>query len=120
LFKTLGRYVAPPDGLSPPSLWGSEDHLRQLFGPEAASIRATPRIFNFRYASPAHWIQVFRDYYGPLTKAFGALDPDGQQALEADIVAMLERFNVAGDASLVAPAEYLEAVIVKRLPEVLH
>ena len=63
---------------------------------------------------------MFRDYYGPLTKAFGALDPDGQQALEADIVAMLERFNVAGDASLVAPAEYLEAVIVKRLPEVLH
>lgn len=120
LFKTLGRYVAPPAGLSPPSLWGSEDHLRQLFGADAASIRATPRIFNFRYASPAHWIQVFRDYYGPLTKAFGALDPDGQQALEADIVAMLERFNVAGDASLVAPAEYLEAVIVKRLPEVVH
>lgn len=120
LFKTLGRYVAPPAGLSPPSLWGSEDHLRQLFGADAASIRATPRIFNFRYASPAHWIQVFRDYYGPLTKAFAALDPDGQQALEADITAMLERFNVAGDASLVAPAEYLEAVIVKRLPEVLH
>jgi len=120
LFKTLGRYVAPPAGLLPPSLWGSEDHLRQLFGADAASIRATPRIFNFRYASPAHWIQVFRDYYGPLTKAFGALDPDGQQALEADIVAMLERFNVAGDASLVAPAEYLEAVIVKRLPEVVH
>jgi len=120
LFKTLGRHVAPPAGLSPPSMWGNEDYLRQLFGPEAASIRCTRRIFNFRYASTAHWIQVFRDYYGPLHKAFAALEPSGQQALEADIAAMLERFNVAGDASLVAPAEYLEAVIVKRLPEVLH
>jgi hypothetical protein len=83
-------------------------------------VRCTRRIFNFRYASPAHWIQVFRDYYGPLHKAFGALEPSGQQALEADIAAMLQRFNVAGDDSLVAPAEYLEAVIIKRLPEVLH
>ena len=120
LFKTLGRYVAPPAGLSPPSLWGNEDYLRQLFGLDAASVRCTRRIFNFRYASPAHWIQVFRDYYGPLHKAFGALEPSGQQALEADIIAMLQRFNVAGDDSLVAPAEYLEAVIIKRLPEVLH
>lgn len=120
LFKTLGRYVAPPAGLAPPSMWGSADYLRQLFGQDAASIRAMRRSFSFRYASPAHWIQVFRDYYGPLNKAFGALDPDGQQALEKDITAMLERFNVAGDASLVAPADYLEAVIVKRLPEVLH
>ncbi|MGG7607302.1 class I SAM-dependent methyltransferase [Massilia sp. BKSP1R2A-1] len=120
LFNILGRYVAPPAGLSPPSQWGNEDYLRQLFGAEAASVRCTRRIFNFRYASPAHWIQVFRDYYGPLHKAFGALDADRQQALEADIAAMLQRFNVAGDDALVAPAEYLEAVIVKRLPEVLH
>ncbi len=120
LFKALGRYVPPPAGLSPPSMWGSEDYLRQLFGQEAASIRATRKLFNFRYASAAHWIQVFRDYYGPLNRAFGALDQDGQRALESDIVALLERFNVAGDASLVAPAEYLEAVIVKRLPDVLH
>jgi len=120
LFKTLGGYLPPPAGLKPPSMWGNEDYLRQLFGNDAASIRASRKMFNFRYASPAHWIQVFRDYYGPLNKAFAALDADAGRALEADITAMLERCNVAGDASLVAPAEYLEAVIVKRLPEVLH
>ena len=120
LFKTVGKYVPPPAGLAPPPLWGTEDYLRQLFGDSAASIRAERKTFNMRYGSTVHWLQVFRDYYGPVHKAFNALDPAGQQALEGDIVALLERFNVSGDDSLVVPAEYLEAVIFKRAPEVLH
>jgi hypothetical protein len=94
--------------------------LRNLFGQEAASIRTQRKMFNFRYASAAHMIQVFRDYYGPVHKAFGALDAAGQQALEQDLTSLLERFNTSGDASLVVPAEYLEAVIIKRPPDVLH
>ena len=120
MFRTVGRFVPPPAGVSSPALWGSEEYLRQLFGDEAASIRAQPRTFNFRYASPAHMIQVFRDFYGPVHKAFAALDPAGQQALEQDLMALLERVNIAGDNSLVVPAEYLEAVIIKRTPDVLH
>ncbi|MCA1247584.1 class I SAM-dependent methyltransferase [Massilia sp. MS-15] len=120
LFKTVGRYVPPPAGVSSPALWGTEDYLRQLFGAEAASIRAQPRMFNFRYLSPAHMLQVFRDFYGPVLKAFAALDPNGQQALEQDMLALIERHNTAGDSALVLPAEYLEAVIIKRTPEVLH
>jgi ubiquinone/menaquinone biosynthesis C-methylase UbiE len=120
LFKTVGRHVPPPAGLVSPAMWGKEDYLRQLFGADAASIRAQPRIFNFRYASPAHMIQVFRDFYGPVHKAFAALDPGAQQAMEQEMTALLERANIAGDNSLVVPAEYLEAVIIKRTPEVLH
>jgi hypothetical protein len=70
--------------------------------------------FNFRYRSPAHWLQVFRDYYGPTHKAFAALDAGGQERLAADITALLERLNVGGKESLVVPGEYLEVVIVKR------
>lgn len=120
LFKTVGRHVPPPAGLVSPAMWGKEDYLRQLFGTEAASIRAQLKMFNFRYASGAHMIQVFRDYYGPVHKAFAALDPAGQQALEHDMLALLDLHNTAGDNSLVVPAEYLEAVIIKRTPEVLH
>lgn len=120
LFKTVGRHVPPPAGLVSPAMWGKQDYLRQLFGSEVASIRAQPRIFNFRYASAAHMIQVFRDYYGPVHKAFAALDPGGRQALEQDLTELLERCNVAGDNSLVVPAEYLEALVIKRTPEVLH
>ena len=113
LFKTIGKHVPPPAGLKSPALWGTEDYLRQLFGGEAARIEAVRKNFNFRYASAAHWLQVFRDYYGPVYKAFAAV-ADGGQALEKDLIALLDQFNTAGAASLVVPAEYLEVVITRR------
>ena len=113
LFKIVGTYVPPPPGLKSPALWGTEPHLVSLFGAQAADIRCVRRNFNFRYLSSAHWIQVFRDFYGPTHKAFAALDAAHQSALERDITALLERFNTAGNQSLVVPGEYLEVVIVK-------
>ncbi|WP_294265608.1 class I SAM-dependent methyltransferase [Propionivibrio sp.] len=114
LFKTIGAYLPPPAGLKSPALWGTEPHIVELFGAQAADIRTVRKHFNFRYRSAAHWLQIFRDYYGPTLKAFAALDEAGQNALEKDITALLERFNVAGSASLVVPGEYLEVLIAKR------
>ena len=113
LFKMVGSYVPPPAGVKSPALWGTEPHIVSLFGSKAANITCVRRIFNFRYLSSAHWIQMFRDYYGPVHKAFAALDSAQQAALERDIAALLDRLNVAGVHSLVVPAEYLEVVIVK-------
>lgn len=114
LFKVVGAYLPPPAGLRSPALWGTEPHIVELFGPQAADIRCVRKHFNFRYASSAHWVQIFRDFYGPTHKAFAALDATKQVELERDIVALLERANVAGPSSLVVPGEYLEVVIVKR------
>lgn len=114
LFKTIGRLVPPPAGVMSPLLWGTEAHLGELFGDGAADVRTQHRQFMMRYASPAHWLQVFRDFYGPVQKAFNALDAKGQAALEQEILSLLERHNIAGSASLVVPSEYLEAVIIKR------
>jgi SAM-dependent methyltransferase len=114
LFKVVGAYLPPPAGLKSPALWGTEPHIVELFGPQAVDIRCVRRHFNFRYASGAHWIQVFRDFYGPTLKAFAALDAGKQAALEWDIAELLERLNVAGKSSLIVPGEYLEVVIVKR------
>ena len=114
LFKVVGAYVPPPAGLKSPALWGTEPHIVELFGKEALDIRTTRRHFNFRYRSAAHWIQVFRDFYGPVHMAFKALDPAGQEALERDITALLEECNVAGPDFLVVPGEYLEVVVVKK------
>jgi SAM-dependent methyltransferase len=114
LFKVIGAHVPPPAGLKSPALWGSEPHVVALFGAQAAQIHCVRRNFNFRYCSAAHWVQVFRDFYGPTHKAFAALDAAGQQALERDIVALLGQMNTAGAASLVVPGEYLEVVITKR------
>jgi ubiquinone/menaquinone biosynthesis C-methylase UbiE len=114
LFKTIGAYTPPPAGLQSPALWGTESHVEQLFGHRAEHIKTVRKHFKFRYRSTAHWLQVFRDFYGPTQKAFAALGPAHQDALARDIIGLLERFNVAGASSLVVPSEYLETVITLR------
>lgn len=114
LFKTLGQYLPPPAGVKSPALWGSEARLREMFGAQASAITITNKQFVFRYRSAAHWLDVFRTYYGPLLKAFATLSGDKQQALERDLLALADRHNRSGDATLVAPSEYAEVVIVKK------
>ena len=113
VFKTIGKYVPPAPGVKSPALWGSKAHLDALFGSQGV-IAATRKNFVFRYKSPKHWVEFFRQYYGPVLKTFAALDPDARQALEADIYGLIDRFNIADDGTLVVPGEYLEAVITKR------
>jgi len=114
VFKTLGRHLPAPAGLQPPSRWGVEANLHTLFGEAASAISVTPRVFNFRYRSAAHFIEVFRTWYGPIHKTFAALPADGALALERDLTELLSRMNRAGNASLVVPSEYLEVVVTHR------
>jgi ubiquinone/menaquinone biosynthesis C-methylase UbiE len=113
LFKTIGKYVPPAPGVKSPALWGSKAHLDALFGSKA-TVAAASQHFVFRYKSPKHWIEIFRSYYGPVVKAFAAIDPAAREALEVDLHALLDKFNVAKDGTLVVPSEYLEVVITKR------
>jgi SAM-dependent methyltransferase len=112
LFKIIGRHIPPATGVKSPVLWGSRMHLDGLFG-GAGSIRADTRTFMFRYRSPDHWLEVFRTYYGPVLKAFAALDADGQANLEADVRELMADCNVARDGTAVIPSEYLEVVMTK-------
>jgi ubiquinone/menaquinone biosynthesis C-methylase UbiE len=114
MFKVLGRHLPPPAGAQPPSLWGMQAHLYSLFGDDAAAILVTPRMFNFRYRSAEHFVDVFRTWYGPVHKAFAALPNDKALALERDLIDLLNRMNRAGAASLVVPSEYLEIVVTRR------
>ena len=114
MFKTLGRHVPPPAGAQPPSRWGDETQLRQLFEGALGSIDVSHQQFNFRYRSAAHFIDVFRTWYGPVHKAFAALDNDKASALEQDLTQLLNDHNVGGASSLVVPSEYLEVVINRR------
>jgi ubiquinone/menaquinone biosynthesis C-methylase UbiE len=114
LFKTLGRYAPPAPGTQSPALWGAESHLQTLFPRSATSINITPRVFQFRYRSAAHFIAVFRTWYGPVHKAFAALAHDKAAALEADLTALLTEMNRAGTDSLIVPSDYLEVVVTRR------
>ena len=113
LFKTIGQHVPPPPGARSPALWGTRARVGELFEPSASAIKLTPRHFVFRYRSAEHWLEIFRNYYGPLLKAFAALPPDGQLALEHDITSLIARFNRAKDGTMVVSSEYLEIVITR-------
>jgi ubiquinone/menaquinone biosynthesis C-methylase UbiE len=114
LFKTLGKHVPPPVGVKSPALWGTEKRLVELFGAQATSIDAKPRDFVFRYRSAEHFIDLFRTWYGPLLKAFAALESSAQTALEADLKALIARFDRSGGGSMVVPGAYLEVVVTRR------
>ena len=115
LFGTIGRHVPPPAGLASPALWGERTHLDGWFGDGAAGIAVQKRAFVFRYRSTAHWLEIFRGFYGPVLKAFAALEtPDRQQRLANDLAALITRFNTVRDGSVVVPSEYLEVVVTRR------
>jgi ubiquinone/menaquinone biosynthesis C-methylase UbiE len=114
LFKTIGRHVPPAPGLRSPAQWGTRARIAELFEAQASGIASAQRHYVFRYRSPQHWLDVFRTYYGPVLKTFGALDAGGQAALAADLVALVEQFNRSGDGTMVVPSEYLEVVVTRR------
>jgi ubiquinone/menaquinone biosynthesis C-methylase UbiE len=114
MFKTIGKHLPPPAGLKSPALWGTSEWMEKAFGAESSALKAEPRNFVFRYRSPQHFLDVFRDYYGPMLKAFEALNAAGRKALSQDIIELIGRFNTSGDGTVVVPGEYLEVVVTKR------
>jgi SAM-dependent methyltransferase len=114
VFKTLGRYLPPPPGAKSPALWGTEARLKEMFGASAAAVHAERRNFVFRYRSPEHFVDVFKTYYGPMLKAFAALDAASQHKLHQDLIALIGTMNRADDGTMIVPGEYLEVVILKR------
>jgi len=114
LFKTIGAHVKPPAGIESPALWGTRKRLDELFGAQAAAIDVTPRQFVFRYRSPEHWLEIFKTFYGPVLKAYAALEAAAQPKLSEDLLALIARFNRARDGTMVAPGDYVEVVVTKR------
>jgi ubiquinone/menaquinone biosynthesis C-methylase UbiE len=112
LFKIFAKHIPPAPGVKSASLWGTHDHIKLLFG-ASASIHANSRVFMMRYRSPDHWLETFRNYYGPVLKAFAALDTDGKAKLERDIRDLIADCNVAKDGTAIIPSEYLEVVVTK-------
>jgi SAM-dependent methyltransferase len=111
ILKAVGKYMPPPAGIEPPTLWGTPARLRELF--PGFEIDSSVQTFIFRYESADHWLDVFRRYYGPTNRAFAMLDAEKSAALEADILDLLERSNWDRGRTLVIPGEYLEVVITR-------
>lgn len=113
MFKTIGKHIVPPAGLQSPAVWGDTAWIEDTFARHIRSLAIEQRNFMFRYRSPEHFVEVFRTYYGPVHKAFLALDTEGQAALAQDLMSLIARFNTATDGSMRVPSSYLEIVMTK-------
>jgi SAM-dependent methyltransferase len=110
MFKTIAKHAPPPPGVESPLLWGTEERLRELFGDGISDLRVEKRLSRQPFQSADHYIEFFREYFGPTQAAYERVGPDGEQGLTDDLRAFLESDNTAGDRAMVLEAEYLIAV----------
>ncbi len=113
MFRTIGKHVPPPAGLRSPMEWGTEPRLQELFGDTVSSLSVVEKDFIFRYRSAEDFLVNFKSFYGPMVKAFEALDDDGRANLAADLVALADEHNTATDGTLRIPSTYVEVVAVR-------
>jgi ubiquinone/menaquinone biosynthesis C-methylase UbiE len=114
MFRTIGKHVSPPSGVKPPPLWGSEEHVRALLGDGVDDLRAEKHTMSQRFRSPQEFVHLFRDFYGPIVKAFEALDDAGKESLEAELLELAREFDRRKDGGAIAiEAEYLVVIATR-------
>jgi SAM-dependent methyltransferase len=111
VFAASAAYMPPPpEFASPPILWGTEDHVREMFGVAAADFEFERHSATIEWESVEGWAEHFFDRFGPLVTARQML---GERFAEfgEKIVAIFKERNEATDGSLRLPQEYLLSVI---------
>ncbi|HJQ03550.1 MAG TPA: class I SAM-dependent methyltransferase [Jatrophihabitans sp.] len=111
LFSVAARHVPATPGVASPTAWGDPDQLAMLFGAAVTGISCTRRQVMFCYHSPEHWMRHFKDHFGPTRMMFSILPARLAEPLERELIGMWDGLNQATDGRLVAPVEYLEAVL---------
>jgi SAM-dependent methyltransferase len=113
MFMTIAKHAPPPPGVVPPLLWGTEAHLREVFGDAISDLRVERRKSRQTFRSADHFLEFFRTYFGPTKVAYERVGPEGEAALTADMKAYLEEYNMAGDRALVLEPEYLQVTATR-------
>ena len=106
-FELFGRYAPPPPaGALPPILWGSEEHVRNLFADRVASVETTRKTYVETAASPSAYLTLFQETFGPVIalRAFLADQPERAAALDREAAEFVTRENTG---SAEGPAEYV-------------
>jgi SAM-dependent methyltransferase len=112
-FGLVAQFRPPPEGVRPPSAWGTRERLEELLGPGTASLTVRERAADFVHRSPAELFELFRDWFGPTATLWAALDEDGRERFRAAFLALTEELNVAEDGTVEVPSPYLEVVAVR-------
>ncbi len=111
VFRASASYMPPPpDFASPPVLWGTEDHVREMFGTAATALEFERHSTKIEWESVDGFADFFMDRFGPLVTARQMLGERFAE-LREEIIEIWARWNESGDGRLVLPQEYLLSVI---------
>jgi ubiquinone/menaquinone biosynthesis C-methylase UbiE len=102
----FGPYMPPPPrGARSPVLWGSEEHVRELYGERVEFLELARREYTERAASPSEYVELFKQTFGPIVATYRSVadQPERSAALDRDFLEFAERTN-SGPAE--GPAEY--------------
>jgi SAM-dependent methyltransferase len=114
MFKVIAAHVPPAAGLASPMRWGDLEAVNDLLGDGICAIRAEKRVNTFRFRSPEISTDFFKENYGPTLKTFAALDEAGQDALYADLIALIHKYDLRQeDGPVAVPGEYLEVIATR-------
>ena len=114
MFRIVAQYVPPPT-MPSPIKWGEEETVRQRFG-NRADLHFTTRRISFTYPfPPTEVVQYFRQYFGPVNKAFEFLenDPHKQKTLSQHLVQLWTDHNLQSDGTTLVESEFLEVLALK-------
>lgn len=113
MLRTVSAFIAP-SGLPSPLLWGDESTVRERFADGASSMDFQVRPYAFDYPfAPFEVVELFRRYYGPVNRAFAALDEDGQARLFSELETLWSDHNLATDGFTRVEAQWLEVRAVR-------
>ena len=110
MFKTVAKFIAPSE-MPSPVLWGDEVTVRERLGPGLSSLYLARRVYRLDYPfPPAEVVDFFRQYYGPINRAFASLDEDGKERLRTELEWLWSQHNRAQGGATMVGAEYLEVI----------
>jgi len=111
-FMTTAKHMPPPpEGFQPPIMWGSEEHVRELFKGTGVELEFERHSVEFAFESREQAVETFETKYGPILAAKAALEPEGKwEALRSDMVALFDDFNTSEAGDVRYPGEYLLAL----------
>jgi SAM-dependent methyltransferase len=113
MFKLVAKFIAP-NGMPSPVLWGDEATARERLGTGVVGVQCKRRFYEFDYPfPPGQVVDFFREHYGPITKAFAALDETGQAKLKEELTALWVSNNRADGNQTLVDAEYLEVIAIR-------
>ncbi|MET3719612.1 MULTISPECIES: class I SAM-dependent methyltransferase [unclassified Arthrobacter] len=99
MFAAMKPFAPPlPPGAQPPPLWGSEDHVRELFGDRITEIHTEKRMLAIHsFHHPEDFLRYFKSHYGPTISVYKFIGDNGDKAKALD-TALTELAGSCGDA----------------------